>query len=43
MDSGKQSSITGKTDKKEGLFMRLINWIAAGAAKAQKGGWHCPT
>ena len=43
MDSGKQSSKSGKGNKKDGVFTRLINWIAEGAAKAQKGGGQCPT
>ena len=41
MDSEKQSSVSRKANKKEGAFMRLINWIAEGAAKAQKEGGVC--
>ena len=41
MNPEKKNSTPGKTEKN--LFMRLIEWIAEGAAKAQKGGGQCPT
>jgi hypothetical protein len=43
MASGKPGLNSGKRNKKGGVFTRLINWIAEGAAKAQKGGGQCTT
>lgn len=43
MGTGRQGQGPGKMKKREGIFMRLMNWIAEGAAKAQKGGGQCPT
>jgi hypothetical protein len=38
MDSVKKNS-----DSSKNIFMRLINWIAKGAATAQAGKEQCPT
>ncbi|MGD9161496.1 MAG: hypothetical protein PVG39_23995 [Desulfobacteraceae bacterium] len=38
MDSGRENSNTRITRKKKGMFMRMIDWIARGAAKAERRG-----
>lgn len=38
MDSGREKLNTRVTDKKKGMFMRMMDWIARGAAKAERGG-----
>ena len=43
MGSGKENTNTRRNSKKKGVFMRLMDWIAQGAEKAQKGGGQCPT
>ena len=41
MDSGKQNADSQKKNKNKSLFMRIIDWIAEGTAKAQKEVGHC--
>ncbi len=41
MDSGKQNAGSQKKDKSKGIFMRFLDWLAEGAAKAQNDGGHC--
>jgi len=43
MSAGKENSNTLGPNKKRGMFMRLFEWIAQGAEKAQKGVGQCPT
>ena len=41
MDSGKQNADSQKKNKNKGIFMRIVDWIAEGTAKAQNGRGHC--
>lgn len=43
MDKVKDSSSSRAANKNKGVFMRLVDWIARGAEKAQKGAGQCPT
>jgi hypothetical protein len=42
MGAGKENSNTRGPNKKRGMFMRLFDWVAQGAEKAQKRAGQCP-